>query len=216
LPTLRVPDLFGVLQASAQHRWVPWGLRWASLLSYFLDFTLSLAVYSHVAIAICRMAGFRALRNMYAPLSATTIAEYFNRIYYYFKELLVEFFFFPTYFRWFRGKPRLRLFFATLAAAGLGNMLYHYLRDPSRILRDGLWRSLVSFQSYAVYCVILGLAVGLSQLRQTRRRSRPTGLVAVLASARVCLFYCLLIPLDHPARLSLAQVTGFWWSLLLP
>ncbi len=90
---------------------------------------LTLSIWGHIIIATCRMAGFKALRNTWSPLQSKTIAEFWNRYYYYFKELLVEFFFYPTFLRFFKTKPRLRMFMATMAAAGLGNMLYHFFRD---------------------------------------------------------------------------------------
>src|SRR4030095_1930965 len=104
-------------------------------------------------------------RNTYKPYQATSIADFYNRIYYYFKELLVAFFFYPSYLRYFKKHPRLRLFTATLAAAGLGNILFHFLRTEDRILRDGLIKTAVFFTPYVVYGLILGGAIAFSQLR---------------------------------------------------
>src|SRR6185436_4922264 len=108
-------------------------------------------------------------RNTYKPYLATSIAEFFNCIYYYFKELLVTFFFYPTYLRFFKKQPRLRVFVATLAAAGFGNFLLHYFRAEDRILRDGLWNTLIFFAPYMIYALLLGSAIGLSQLRLLAR-----------------------------------------------
>src|SRR5207247_2697015 len=100
-------------------------------------------VWGHTMIACFRMSGFRALRNNYRPLAARTIAEFLNRYYFYFKELLVEFFFYPTFFRFFKGRTRLRLAAATFAAAGLGNMFFHFIRDVGYVAQLGLWRALM-------------------------------------------------------------------------
>ena len=88
-------------------------------------------------IAGCRMAGFNALRNSYRPLSSRTIAEFFNRFYYYFKELLVDFFFYPAFLRYWKGHKRLRMIFATFAAVFFGNSFYHLTRDWQFIRDDG-------------------------------------------------------------------------------
>jgi D-alanyl-lipoteichoic acid acyltransferase DltB (MBOAT superfamily) len=143
------------------------------------------------------MAGFNAVRNTRRPLTSRTIAEFYNRVYYYFKELLVTFFFYPTYFRYFKNRPKLRVFAATLAAAGFGNALFHFLRNIEFIMQKGLWHALVDFQVYAIYTLILGVAIAFSQLRSLERHAqggRFTGPLCVL------IFYCLLMVLDDPRR----------------
>ena len=150
---------------------------------------------------IHRMCGFNALRNTYKPLRSATIAEFWNRYYYYFKELLVEFFFYPAFMRYFKGKPRLRMFFATMAAAGFGNVLYHFFRDSSYIARLGLWEAFLAFKVYLVYGALLGVAIGLSQLRNRNRRTDRNSLrVRVLAPFSVLAFYCVLSVFDDPDR----------------
>src|SRR5205085_6867278 len=113
---------------------------WASLLSHYIVAVLTMAVYGHYIIGYCRVAGFNALRNTYRPLEATTIADFWNRYYYYFKELLADFFFFPTYMRYFKTYPRLRVFAATFAAATVGNWLYHF--DAGYVASVGLRQAL--------------------------------------------------------------------------
>ena len=56
----------------------------------------------HFDLGACRHrylpdGGSRALRNAHAPLSSRTIAEYWNRYYYDFKELLADMFFYPNF-----------------------------------------------------------------------------------------------------------------------
>jgi len=147
------------------------------------------------------MAGFRALRNTYKPLRAATIAEFWNRYYYYFKELLVELFFYPAFMRYFKRMPRLRLVFATMAAAGFGNVLYHFFRDSSYIASLGLWDALLSFKVYLVYGALLGVTIGVSQLRNRNRRiDRDSLRTRVLAPVSVLTFYCVLSIFDAPDR----------------
>ena len=169
-----------------------WYINWGVLLANFIKSMLTLSIWGHIIIATCRMAGFKALRNTCSPLRSRTIAEFWNRYYYYFKELLVEFFFYPTYLRYFKTRPRLRVFMATMAAAGLGNMLYHFFRDIHIIMGLGIWGALKAFQVYIFYALLLGTAIGLSQLRNQKRkqsthwfRSRITAPITVLG------FYCI-------------------------
>lgn len=178
-----------------------WYLNWLALAARFLLDLINIALWGHMMIAVCRMAGFRALRNTYRPLRSATIAEFWNRYYYYFKELMVECFFYPTYLRYFKRWPRFRLVFATMAAAGFGNVLYHFLRDTSYIVRLGLWDALIAFQVYLFYGALLGVAIGLSQLRHRNRRiDRDSLRTRVLAPVSVLTFYCVLSIFDSPDR----------------
>ena len=175
-----VPDMPVAIAAYLWGQPFSRGLCWLSVMANFCSMLLTISIVGHFIIGTCRMAGFNALRNTYRPLAATSIAEFYNRIYYYFKELLVDFFFYPAYLRYFKDRPRLRLFSRVNAlAAGLlsGNMLYHILASLGAASQIGLWRTIVGFQIYAVYVLILGLAIGVSQIRSLRRRpgQRRTG-----------------------------------------
>ena len=111
------------------HRPYSWYMSWAALISAFFESMLQMAVIGHIIIASARMAGFRLLRNTYRPLSSPNIAAFWNRYYFYFKELLVEFYYYPTFLRCFKQHLRVRLLFATFMAAGFGNAFYHFIRD---------------------------------------------------------------------------------------
>lgn len=128
-------------------------------------FALGAAVFWDTIVAIARLAGFRLPRAIWRPLESRMLIDYFNRIAYYFKEFLVDLFFIPTFFRCFKGHARLRLFFATFMAAGVGNALYHFLRDIDMVADVGLEQLFVSYTSYVFYCVVLAVAIGISQLR---------------------------------------------------
>jgi len=238
LPTLALPQVGAAMDALAAGHPFGGALSWASLLADFISKLLALSVWGHVIVATCRMAGFAALRNTYRPLAARSIADFWNRYYYYFKELLVDFFFYPAFLRFFRTHPRLRRAFATLAAAGFGNALYHYLRDAEVLVERGPWGALLAFRSYLVYGLLLGGAVALSQLRAARAQagtagtagtaataatsatSSPTAswrdeLSRALAPVTICLFFCLLGVFDDPTRTrSLGSQCSFVLSLL--
>jgi hypothetical protein len=179
----------------------PWYVCWLSLVTVFVESLLSLAIWGHAVIACCRMAGFRALRNTYRPLEARTIAEFWNRYYFYFKELLVDFFFYPTFFRWLKRRPRLRLAAATFAAAGFGNMFFHFIRDIGYVATLGMWQALLRFQVYAFYCFVLSAGIVVSQLRNKARRKTELWFRSPLFQRfGVVLFYCLLEIFDDTGR----------------
>jgi hypothetical protein len=197
---LRIPTAGYALAMSVRGTPVAWHLRWEGLILAFFELVLSVSIMGHRIIASCRMAGFNALRNTYRPLSSTTIAEFFNRFYYYFKELLVGFFFYPAFMRYWKGHRRLRMVFATFAAAFLGNGFYHFTRDW-QIIRDiGLWKALINYQTMLFYNAVLTIGLCVSQLRQ--RGPRPAGLFRghIFPALGVVLFYCLLSVFETSER----------------
>jgi len=191
-PSLGLPTVADSLRQTAAGVSVPIHLAWGSVGANFILAVVTLYIQGNLAVACCRMAGFYALRNTYRPLQAVTIADFWNRYYYYFKELLVEFFFFPTYRRYFKKYRRLRLFAATLAAATLGNSLYHFARDYQYIAEKGFWSAARDFQVLAFYMLMIGIGIGISQVRShpipgTMRFHRR-----VRAMAGVFLFFALM------------------------
>jgi hypothetical protein len=178
----------------------PWYTCWASLITGFLADILSLSIVGHRIVACVRMAGFNALRNTYRPLSSRTIAEFWNRYYFYFKELLVDFFFYPVFLNYFKTNKRLRVAVAIFAAAGFGNAFKHYVFYLDYISQMGLWPSLAAFHVYIFYCIVLSAAICISQMR--KRGPAPSGFFRghVVPAFCVALFYCLLHIFDYPER----------------
>lgn len=155
---------------------------WASMIWATFGGALSLAIWGHKIIAVARLAGFRLPRNTWRPLEARTLAEFWNRYYYYFKELLVEFFLFPTFLKAFRKHIRLRVFFATFMAAGVGNALYHFIRDINTVAIVGLAKAAENYTSHLFYCAVLAIGIGISQARMRAGRKLSPTLVGTLWS----------------------------------
>jgi hypothetical protein len=216
-----LPDAFVQVQSGAARSAAQ---NWASLVLHLGVDLLDISIFGHLAVAGARMAGFKALRNTHRPLESRSIADFWNRYYFYFKELLVDFFFLPTYLRWFKKHPRLRLFFATFAAAGVGNFVFHWLAEPAEVATRGLWGSLAARDTYALYALVLVLGIGLSQSpnapRDPRRGKarvapRASQLARVATTSGVLLFYCLLQVLNvAPLDSSVSDCFGFFLGLL--
>jgi hypothetical protein len=197
---LAIPTFRTEFFRSVQHTADPWYVCWASLLSEFFEEIITISIWGHRFIACCRMAGFNALRNTYRPLSSRTIAEFWNRYYFYFKELMVDIFFYPVFLNFFKTRKKLRVAVATFAAAGFGNAFYHFIRDLKYIADLGLWRALASYHVYIFYCLVLAGAITISQMR--KRSPAPPGFLRgrVLPAFWVVLFYCLLHVFDYTER----------------
>ena len=160
-----IPSVSNAIDASLQNQAYPLGMEWASLIWSVTAYSLRIAIYGHYVIGAARLAGFQLPRASWRPLASRTLIDYFNRFHYYFKELMVDFFFIPTFFSVFKKHPRIRLFFATFMAAGVGNALFHFMRDVDLLASMGLPRMLETYESYLFYCVILATGIGISQVR---------------------------------------------------
>jgi hypothetical protein len=172
---------------------------WTSLLAYFAEDVLNMSVFGGAIIATARLAGFRLLRNTWRPLEATTLAEFWNRYYFYYKELLVDHFFYPAFLRYFRKHRRLRIFFATFSAACVGNLLFHFIRDIHFIADMGFWKAVAGEQSHAFYTFVLAMGVALSQMRLgTAKVSKGWLRGRVLPCLWVVAFFCVLHIFDAP------------------
>jgi hypothetical protein len=188
----KIPTMEQCLGAFTSGKPFTLAINWLSLPGDFVESLLLMAVWGHLMIAICRMAGFRALRNTYAPLSSRTVAEYWNRYYFYFKELLVDMFFYPTFIRYFKRSPKLRIFFATFAAASAGNVLYHFMHEIYRVVNFGLPRTIAGYDTYVFYSLILALGISISQVRSRKPHASRGWLHQRLAAPAVVFgFYCL-------------------------
>jgi hypothetical protein len=164
---LGIPRLKRVINGEAP---TPLILTWLSMYLELVWDSLVLASKGHVWVGILRLFGFNVFRNTYKPLLSESIVEFWNRYYYYFKELMVEFFFLPAYLRYFRNRPALRIVAAVFAAAFVGNMYYHLLQAKNPLLAGdfgALWRLL---GARLIYCFALATGIAWSMLRQQKQR----------------------------------------------
>jgi len=200
IPNLAIPTLEAAMEMTASGARLPVHVAWASLVAHFIEALLAISISGHIAVACCRMSGFNILRNTYRPLESQTIADFWNRYYYYFKELLVEFFFLPAYVRHFKKYRRLRLAVATFAAATFGNALYHFFKDFFYVRDMGFWSALWGFRTYLLYSFILGAGIVASQLRGHKLDVNRPWSRRALASSGVLTFFCLLEVFDYEGR----------------
>ncbi len=151
------------------------GVCWVALYAELVWTVLILAMKGHIIIGWLRLAGFQVFRNTYRPLLAQTVIEFWNRYYYYFKELLVNFFFFPTYTRHFKTSPRVRICAAVFMAAFVGNTYYHWLALDAALATANFAAMWATLQSRMFYCLLLAAGICVSMLReQARGRATPS------------------------------------------
>jgi hypothetical protein len=179
---LGVPRVEALLPAGAR---APWAAAWSALYAGLVWDVLKIAARGHEVVGVLRLFGFNVFRNTYKPLLAPSLVEFWNRYYYYFKEMLVDFFFFPTYVRCFRGRPALRMLAATLAAAGLGNLYYHIVFNDSFLLTLDLPGLRSWLEARSLYCLLLSLGIYVSMRREQQRRGAEAAATPVSIPTRV-------------------------------
>jgi D-alanyl-lipoteichoic acid acyltransferase DltB (MBOAT superfamily) len=133
--TVGLPELRNLMAQGAD---APWAVSWASVYAELFADVLRLAIKGHLIVGFLRLYGFHVFRNTYKPLLAESVVEFWNRYFYYFKELLVTFFFMPTFTgvgRRFQRIPALRLLAAVVAAAFVGNVYYHLIKESAALAR---------------------------------------------------------------------------------
>lgn len=214
--TADFPTLNEAVTLTAEGRPLPALAGWGVVFKNFVVTMLTVGAFWHVMVAVIRMAGFCIPRNMARPLTARTLAEFWNRYLFYFKEVLVDFFFYPAFARWFKNHPRLRIACATFCAACVGNVLFSLVAQAHLVAEHGMVGTLLRFESYVFYAVVLAVALVISQLR--KRKPRPEdGFLRydVLPRIGVIGFFALMqIFADETGHLGLAERLDFAASLI--
>lgn len=191
------PRLDDLIVATTSGEAASLGLRWAAVGIDFMRIVVLMGAAVHAIVAVVRVAGFCIPRGMVRPLASRTIAEFWGRYLFYFKEILVDFFFYPAFRRYFKNNPRLRMAFATFAAAFVGNVLFDFIHTMPSLAFEGGDRIWPGFLSYCVYAGLLTLGIIWSQ--QIQRPPKPEdGYVRynVLPRIQVIVFFALLQVVD--------------------
>jgi hypothetical protein len=215
--TLAVPKLGRMVagEAADSALWISW----LSIYCELIHQVLRHAIHGHAIIATLRLFGFNVFRNTYKPLLAESIVEFWNRYYYYFKEILANFFFLPTFTqlgRKLRNWPTLRLWAAVFAAAFVGNTYYHLI-NLERMMIDGqVLEAIYLHRPRMFYCFLLAFGIFVSMLRQQRRggRALTSGLAnRILRIAGVWTFFSLIFIWNVRGGGSFTARTNFFLGL---
>lgn len=214
--TLGIPKL-GALVAKGGAGTAFW-VSWISVYCELIYQVLRHAIRGHQIVAILRLFGFNVFRNTYKPLLAESILEFWNRYYYYFKEIMANFFFLPTFTQLgskLRNWPNLRLFAAVFAAAFIGNTYYHLIKMEDVMVHGQVLEGLYGLRSRIFYCFLLALGIFVSMWREQRRggRTPAPGVARVLRIAGVWTFFGLIFIWNVRGGASFTDRVHFFLSL---
>lgn len=207
LPRLEVAIAAGAVEAPLT--------RWMILAADFLAQIIIFGASIHIFVAVIRMLGFNIPRGMARPLSSRTMSEFWARYLFYFKEILADFFFYPTFQRYFKKYPKLRLAFATFMAAFVGNVLFDLISDSPSFAIKGFWQTIEAFYSYTIYAAALTAGLIWSQIAQKKPDPRDGWLrYDVIPRVQVLLFYGLLQVFDDSSgAVPVGERIDFFFSL---
>ncbi|TCD16251.1 hypothetical protein [Oricola cellulosilytica] len=194
---LEFPQLDDAIAATAAGADQAVAVRWAIVGAAFLAQIIVFGAYIHAFVAVIRMAGFKVPRGMAKPLASRTISEFWGRYLFYFKELLADFFFYPAFQRYFKRFPRLRIAFATFAAAFVGNILFDVISNSPYFATRGFLSMIEDLSSYIIYAAVLTVGLIWSQIAQKRPKPEDGWWrYDVLPRVQVIVFYALLQVFD--------------------
>lgn len=146
---------------------------WCTLIYAFLNFYWLWTAVAHLKVGLWRLFGYDIEPYFQKPFLATNLVQFWRRYSYYYREFLVRAFYYPVFLRFFRNQPYVRVFVATFAAAGLGNLIYHVYWAA---LFHGATPELVGSRLATFpYYVLIGASIAATQvyLLRRRRRRRP-------------------------------------------
>ena len=176
---------------------------WCVLFYAFLSFALLWAGVAHLKVGLWRLFGYDIERYFQKPYKATNLVDLWWRYSYHYREFLVRVFYYPVFLRFFKKNLRIRIFVATFAAAGFGNLVYHVMFAA---LAYGTTPEIfVTRMGTIPYYVMLGVGIALTQVwlveRGHERRKPWTGgwriIFDLMAVASTFGFFVLIRPFHH-------------------
>ena len=167
-----LPSLSEALDNASKHQYLGISGVWKVIFAEFFQHLSLISAWGHLIIGIARFSGYLALRNTYRPLSSTNFNEFFNRYNYYYKELLVQLFYYPAFFGWakrlFPSSLKLRAAASVFFAAGVANFVIHIFLHVEDYLKMPFCEALAHNAQYGFYCFCLAAVVASSQINQLR------------------------------------------------
>jgi hypothetical protein len=141
------------------------------LLTTLLDIVETVLVFvgvAHFKVGVWRICGYHIEPYFNKPWLATNLMAFWTRYGYYYREFLVRAFYYPVFFRFAKLPAVIRIMLASLAAAGLGNLITHLIKQN---LQHGMHTESFSYVlSTWPYFLLLGLGIGVSMIFMRRRK----------------------------------------------
>jgi hypothetical protein len=145
----------------------------ATMLNLFKWFIVFAAI-GHFKVGVWRLCGYDVAPSFDKPWLATNLVSFWGRFTYHYREFLVRAFYYPVFFRYFRKHRKTRIVVATLASAGLGNMVWGHMVEIA-YYRGMEPQALLFVAGHWPYYLLLGGGIALTELYllKHKRKRKP-------------------------------------------
>ncbi|OIO56188.1 MAG: hypothetical protein COX57_06450 [Alphaproteobacteria bacterium CG_4_10_14_0_2_um_filter_63_37] len=171
---------------------------WLTTLLNLAKWFVFFAAVGHFKVGLWRICGYDVAPSFDKPWLATNLVSFWGRFTYHYREFLVRAFYYPVFFKYFRKHRKTRIVVATMASAGLGNLVWGHVVEIT-YYRGMEWEAIRYVLGHWPYYFLLGLGISLTELyllKFKRRRkpwSRDVWLVTdVLAAYATVQFFALI------------------------
>ncbi len=140
-----------------------------------MKWTFSWGGVVHFKVGLWRICGYRIDPYFNLPWLSTNLVTLWSRFTFHYREFLVRAFYYPVFFKFFKGHTHLRIFVATMAAACFGNLIWGHITESAfyfGVSKNSLFVSLKEWP----YFVLLGLGITTSEfwlLHKKKTSRRP-------------------------------------------
>ncbi len=143
-----------------------------------MKWTLSWGGVMHFKVGLWRVCGYKIDPYFNYPWLSTNLVTLWSRFTFHYREFLVRAFYYPVFFKFFKGRTHLRIFTATMAAACFGNLIWGHMTEAGFYYGIEL-NSLADSIKQWPYFVLLGLGITASEfwlLHKKKSSRRPWAL----------------------------------------
>jgi hypothetical protein len=127
-----------------------------------MKWTFSWGGVMHFKVGLWRVCGYKVDPYFNYPLLSTNLVTLWSRFTFHYREFLVRAFYYPVFFRFFKGRTHLRIFTATMAAACFGNLVWGHMVETGFYEGIALNSLVLSIKQWP-YFVLLGLGITASE-----------------------------------------------------
>ncbi len=127
-----------------------------------MKWTFSWGGVMHFKVGLWRVCGYKVDPYFNYPWLSTNLVTLWSRFTFHYREFLVRAFYYPVFFRFFKGRTHLRIFTATMAAACFGNLIWGHMVEAGFYEGIALNSLVLSIKQWP-YFVLLGLGITASE-----------------------------------------------------
>lgn len=212
LPSLHLSDIVThhslSVVSTSNLLWQNWLIVFCTASLYLIKYTIDYGII----VAIVRMTGYAAPRQVYRPLQSRSFAELLRRILYYYSELLLVMFILPINreLRFVKSK-NVRQFISITTGVTFGGTCYHFSRDFLHYANYGLTKAMPHLLSLIPYFIIMGTLSASSVYLRRKKRASGAENVHMISPLIVMYFtfYCLVIFIKGNLSLWFGSWSGY-------